>query len=114
MKVLNVPETYLRVEYDYLNYNRTNASYWTPKDYQVIWPVLDTSIPLCHYLSIDCDARAPYVVQENRFGYQVEAGPAIDLWGHVIVKASYYRSNIPGDIGTWSGQGAQASLSFRF
>ena len=114
MKVLNVPETYLRVEYDYLNYNRTNASYWTPKDYQVIWPVLDTSIPLCRYLSIDCDARAPYVVQENRFGYQVEAGPAIDLWGHVIVKASYYRSNIPGDIGTWSGQGAQASLSFRF
>jgi tetratricopeptide (TPR) repeat protein len=114
MKVLNVPETYLRVQYDYLNYNRTNASYWTPKDYQVIWPVLDTSIPLCHCVSIDCDARAPYVVQENRFGYQVEAGPAIDLWGRVRLKASYYRSNIPGDIGTWSGQGGQASLSMRF
>jgi len=113
VQVLKIPSTFLRVEYDYLNYSRTNAMYWTPKDWHIIWPVFDTSIPLCKNVHLDIDARAPYVVRENRFGYVVEAGPVIDF-EHLQIKASYYRSTIPGSQQQWSGQGGQASLTLRF
>jgi tetratricopeptide (TPR) repeat protein len=113
-KVLNVPETFLRVQYDFLSYTRTNATYWTPHNRNVVWPVLDVNLPICKGVKIVVDARAPYVFEQEQWGYQVQAGPEIDIGRHVSLKAYYYQSSIPGDEGAWSGKGGQATLTVRF
>lgn len=113
-RLFDKPKTFLRAEYDYLSYSRTNASYWTPQNRHTFGPVLDTSIPVCNNFQIVADARAPYIFDQSKFGFQVEGGPVIDLFKHLQVKASYYYSSIPGDQGAWSGHGWQASLQLRF
>lgn len=113
-RLFDKPETFLRVEYDYLDYSRTNALYWTPQHRSTVGPVLDTSIPICRHVQFNIDAKAPYVFDESSLGVQVEGGPVIDFFNHVQAKASYYYSSIPGDQGAWSGQGWQASLQVRF
>jgi len=113
-RLFDVPATFLRVQYDYLNYAQTRASYWTPQHRSTVGPVLDISIPICKGFHLDGDAKAPYVFDQSRFGYQAEGGPVIDLFNRVALKASYYYSSIPGDQGAWSGHGWQASLQVRF
>ena len=107
-------ETYIRVQYDYLNYSQTRTNYWTPQHLNTLGPVLDTGIPVCKGFRLVGSARAPYVFDQERFGYQLQGGPAIELFNRMELKASYYYSQIPGDEGAWSGRGWQASLQFRF
>ena len=113
-RVFEKPEIYLRAQYDYLDYLHFNPNYWTPQHRSTVGPVLDISLPIVKGFHIDADGKMPFVFQESRFGYQVEGGPAIDLFHHVQAKASYYYSAIPGDQGAWSGYGWQASLQVRF
>jgi tetratricopeptide (TPR) repeat protein len=114
LKVLSIPATYVRVEYDYLDYRHANALYWTPQHWSILWPTLDTSIPIFKGLHIDVTAQAPYVFNEHGWGYQVQAGPSLMLFNHIKINASYYRSKIPGDQGEWSGQGGQGTLTVLF
>jgi tetratricopeptide (TPR) repeat protein len=113
-RLFDKPKTFVRVQYDYLSYSRTNANYWTPNNYHTVGPVLDISIPICKGFHLDGDGKAPYVFDQSKFGYQAEGGPVIDLSHHVQAKASYYYSKIPGDEGAWSGHGWQASLQVKF
>jgi tetratricopeptide (TPR) repeat protein len=113
-RLFEKPETFLRVQYDYLNYTRTNANYWTPQHRNTVGPILDTSIPVYKGFHLVGDAQAPFVFDESRFGYVVQGGPEIDLFNHLQAKASYYYSSIPGDQGAWSGHGWQASLRVSF
>ena len=113
-RLFDKPETFIRAEYDYLNYQRTSANYWTPHHRNTVGPVLDTTIPICKYFQLVGDAKAPFVFQESRFGFQVQGGPVIQLFKHVYVNGSYFYSVIPGDQGAWSGHGWQASLQLRF
>jgi len=113
-RLFDKPEIFVRAQYDYLAYSRTNASYWTPDNYHTAGPVLDVSIPICKGFHLDGDGKAPYVFGQSKFGYQAEGGPVIDLFHHVQAKASYYYSSIPGDEGAWSGHGWQASLQVKF
>jgi tetratricopeptide (TPR) repeat protein len=113
-RLFNVPETFIRVQYDYLNYTDLRTNYWTPQRRSTVGPVLDVSIPFCKAVHIDLDGHAPYVFQEKKWGYQFEGGPVIDFCKWIQAKASYYYSSIPGDQGAWSGQGWQASLQVRF
>lgn len=114
LKVLDIPATYIRVQYDYLNYNHTNAFYWTPQHWSILWPTFDTSIPLCKNLHIDITAQSPYVFNVSKWGYQFQVGPTLELFDHIKINASYYQSRIPGDQGAWSGRGGQGSLTFLF
>ncbi len=109
--VFKVPETFIRVEYDHLSYSHTNGAYWSPHDFNIVSPVLDVTIPICKGLRLVLDGRAPYVTEASQWGYIFEGGPAIELFNRVQIKASYYKSFIPR---AWSGEGGQASLSFRF
>jgi hypothetical protein len=113
-RLLDIPATFLRVQYDYLAYSQFRSTYWTPDNFQTVGPRLDTSIPFCKGFHIVADGKAPYVLNESEFGYQVEGGPEFDLFNHVQLKASYYYSSIPGDEGAWSGHGWQASLQVKF
>ena len=107
-------ETFLRAEYEYLTYNHPSPDYWTPHQRHVASPVFDTSIPLGQHIQITLDARAPYVFNQSKFGYQVEGGPAFDLFGRAQLKGSYIYSRIPGDQGAWSGHGWLAYFQVRF
>jgi tetratricopeptide (TPR) repeat protein/opacity protein-like surface antigen len=114
MRILRVPETYLRAQYDYLDYQNTNALYWSPQHRHTAGPVFDTSIPLWKGCHINLNASAPYVFDQSKFGYTVRAGPSIDLFHHMEIQGSYYYSKIPGDQGAWSGKGWQASVRLSF
>lgn len=108
------PATFLRIQYDYLSYSKTNAAYWTPNNFHTFGPVLDTSIPICKGFHLDADAKGPYIFDHSKVGVQVEAGPVIDLFKRLQIKTTYYYSSIPGDQGAWSGQGWRALLLLRF
>lgn len=114
LHVLHWPDTFIRVQYDHLSYSHTNATYWTPRNRNVLSPILDVNLPLFKGLSLDFDGRAPYVFDVSQWGYQFEGGPVLNINNHVELKASYYISYIPGDQGAWSGKGGQASITVRF
>jgi tetratricopeptide (TPR) repeat protein len=113
-RLLDKLATYLRVQYEYLDYSESRTNYWTPHNRSTLGPVLDTAIPLWRGCHLVADAKAPYVFEESKFGYQIEGGPEIELFHQLVLKASYYYSDIPGDEGAWSGHGWQASLQLRF
>jgi tetratricopeptide (TPR) repeat protein len=112
--VFHVPDTYLRLEYDHLSFSHMDPLYWSPRNFDLISPVLDVGIPICRGVKLALDGRAPYVSQASQWGYIFTGGPEIELWKRVHINISYYQSYIPQDQGTWSGKGGQASISFRF
>lgn len=112
-RLFGKPGTFIRLEYDYLDYSQTNTTYWTPRDRSVVSPIFDTSIPLGKNIRIVIDARAPYVFDESEFGFQGQGGLVFDF-RRIELKASYLYCDIPGDQGAWSGQGGQASVLIRF
>ena len=113
-RLFDKPETFIRAEYDYLNYVKTNATYWAPQHYSTLGPVFDTSIPVCKDFKLVADAKAPFVFVEDRFGYQLQGGPVFTLGKHVDINGTYYYSKIPGTLGTWSGHGWLVSITARF
>ncbi|HXD00900.1 MAG TPA: tetratricopeptide repeat protein [Verrucomicrobiae bacterium] len=115
------PQTFIRAEYDYLSYKDERTNYWTPQHYQLLSPVLDTSLPLLgNDLHVDLDVRAPYVFDAHKFGFQFAGGPVVELGSWLELSASYTYNSIPGDPQTtvnrppWSGSGGQALLRLRF
>jgi cytochrome c-type biogenesis protein CcmH/NrfG len=112
--IFHVPDTYLRVEYDHLSFSHMDPFYWSPRNFDLITPVLDVGIPICHGFKLVLNGQVPYVSQASQWGYIFTAGPDIELWNRVHINVSYYQSYIPEDQGTWSGKGGQASVSFRF
>lgn len=114
VKVFDQPATFLRVQYDHLSFSHTNLTYWSPHNYNVVSPIVDTTIPIFHGISLALDGQAPYVIEARSWGYIFNGGPVINLFNCCEIKASYYKSSIPGDQGVWSGQGGQASITFRF
>ena len=113
-RLIDKLQTFVRVQYDYLNYSETRTNYWTPQHRNTLGPVLDTSIPILKNLHLEGDFKAPFVFQESRFGYEVQVGPVLDLFNHVQAKVTYYYSHVPGDEGEWSGEGWQGSLQVKF
>jgi len=112
--VFHFPDTFLRVQYDYLSFSHTNAFYWTPHKFDTISPVLDISLPIFKNLKIVLNGQAPYVIEASQWGYIFSGGPELDLFNRIHISASYYQSFIPQDQGAWSGKGGQGSISFRF
>ncbi len=119
-RLFGLPLTFIRVEYDYLHYSSAKTNYFTPSHWQLLSPVLDTSIPLGKIGHFSVDARAPYVFDSHKFGYELEGGPVFDLTSRLQLGGSYTYASVPGDPRTsvnrppWSGHGWQAFVTFRF
>ncbi len=95
-RVLGLPLTFLRVEYDYLHFSEANINYFSPSHWQTISPIIDTSIPLGKYIHLNGTAKSPYVFDASKFGIIVEGGPVVDVGSRLQLGASYLYASIPG------------------
>jgi hypothetical protein len=102
------------VVYESTQYTRFIPGYSVPSVYQTIGPVLHAEPSIWKWLSIRVDLYPLYIIDPPRFGAEITVGPSFHISDRLqgAIEYSYY--DLPGSVVRYSGNGLQATLTFRF
>ncbi len=104
----------VRMEYEWLNYDRNTAAYSSPDNYARFRPVLDFSPRLTDWLKIELHGELSYVFDEEEWGTGFTAGVRVNKGDRFDLGVGYMEYEIPGGQTTWSGSGFKIDLTGRF
>jgi tetratricopeptide (TPR) repeat protein len=104
----------LKVEYEWLDFQRREPGYSSPSDYTLLRPVVEFAPQLTHWLKLVVRGELPYVRDEREWGHGITAGPRFTVSDSLQAGFSYMNFEIPGGQTNWSGEGWKLDLSCRF
>jgi len=104
----------IRMEYEWLNYDRQTSAYSSPDNYARFRPVLEFSPRLTDWLRIELHGELSYVFDEEEWGTGFTAGVRVNKGDHFDLGVGYMEYEVPGGQTTWSGKGMKVDLSARF
>lgn len=104
----------LRLEYEWLDYERSTSAYSSPDNYARFRPVLEFSPRLTDWLKLDLHGELSYVFDDEEWGTGVTAGFRVNKGDTIDLGVGYMEYAIPGGQSTWSGRGFKIDLSARF
>jgi Flp pilus assembly protein TadD len=97
-------QMFARFRYEGLSFRRTSHLYFSPGQFQVCRPLIETSYTLFHPLLVTAQIQAPYVLGTDRLGRALTLGPRIALreWFHIEGFFTYQQIPVATP---WSGRG---------
>ncbi len=104
----------VKLEYEWLDYDRRTSAYSSPQNYGRFRPVLEISPRLTDWLKVELHGELSYVTDESEWGTGYTAGLRLNKGETMDLGASYMRYEIPGGQTTWSGDGFKVDFSARF
>jgi tetratricopeptide (TPR) repeat protein len=104
----------VRMEYEWLNYDRNTSAYSSPDNYARFRPVLEFSPRLTDWLKIELHGELSYVFDEEQWGTGFTAGVRVNKGDSFDLGLGYMEYEIPGGQTTWSGSGWKVDLTARF
>jgi tetratricopeptide (TPR) repeat protein len=107
------PEVYIRLRYEMLDFRDEDKLYFSPSEFQVIRPIVDTVYPLSEWLQIHMGIEVPYVVSERELGHGLDVGGILKVAENLELQASYLDRRFPA-AESWSGRGFRISGVYRF
>jgi hypothetical protein len=113
-RLMERPESYVRLGYELLTYAEEKPEYWTPEDWQLLGPKVDVYHDIADWLSIEAAVETPYVFDRSQFGVQLTMGIESEFYRQLRAGAAYTYGSFPGDQGHWTGHGWEVFISWRF
>ena len=108
------PMAYLKLEYEWIDYEFRDPRYSSPPGYDYVRPVIELEPRLNKTLSLHARIEVPYVVDEADWGVGIAAGP-VWRWGEDReLRITYLRYDLPGDFAPYSGEGFKVAFVYRF
>lgn len=104
----------VRLEYEWLNFDRHTSAYSSPDNYARFRPVLELSPRITDWLKIELHGELSYVFDEQEWGTGYTAGFRANKEDSFDVGVSYMQYEVPGGQTTWSGKGMKVDVSARF
>ena len=104
----------LRLEYEYLDYERRTSAYSSPDHYARLRPVLELAPRLTGWLKLELHGELSYVFDEEAWGTGYTAGVRLNRGDAFDLGISYLKYAIPGGQTTWSGSGFKVEFAGRF
>lgn len=103
-----------RLEYEWLDYERSTSAYSSPDNYARFRPVIEIAPRLTDWLKLELHGELSYVFDEEEWGTGVTAGVRVNKGDTLDLGVGYMNYEIPGGQTTWSGRGFKVDLSARF
>lgn len=104
----------LRLEYEWLDYERRTSAYSSPDNYTRFRPLLEWSPRLTDWMKIELLGELSYVFDEEQWGSGFTAGIRFNKQEDFNLGVSYMEYEIPGGQTTWSGSGFKVDLTGKF
>lgn len=104
----------VRLEYEWLDYERKTSAYSSPDNYARFRPVLEFTPRLTDWLKLELHGELSYVFEEEEWGTGVTAGVRVNKGDSIDLGIGYMKYEIPGGQTSWSGEGFKVDLSARF
>lgn len=114
IRVLRKPETIVRLRAWILGYRAQRPQYWSPSSYETYGPIINVSHDLGESSAAYLKVEAPYVKDQSRWGNILTFGLRAEVGDRLEVDGSYFDAWMPGEATSWSGDGFQISVSYRF
>jgi hypothetical protein len=104
----------VKLEYEWLDFERREPGYSSPSDYTLLRPVVEFRPQLTRWLAVELRGELPYVRDERAWGHGLTAGPRFTVTDALQAGFFYMNFEIPGGQTNWSGEGWKVDFSYRF
>ena len=104
----------LRLEYEWLDYERRTSAYSSPDHYARLRPVIELAPRLTDWLKLELHGELSYVFDEEAWGTGYTVGVRLNRGDAFDLGISYLKYAIPGGQTTWSGSGFKVEFAGRF
>jgi predicted Zn-dependent protease len=104
----------LKLEWEWLDYERNAPSYPSPEDYSLIRPVLELNPQLTDWLRLQVRAELPYIADEESWGHGLTAGLRFMRGDSFELGVAYLDFDITGGQTIWSGSGWKLDVMARW
>jgi len=100
--------------YELLDYRSYTPNYPSQDWYHTYGPMIEIEPYLCSWLSLKVRYEATRTSDDSKWGTILTVGPSVHLGENFNGAVEYLYDNVPGPFSNYSGNGVQATISYRF